>query len=90
MHFGLYTYVIHSALLIFGFNFGFGRNKVLNAASVSFSVETTLLFSVRFYYNALTWDLYHSNLLWTHITNNIGSPLKVDRVCEKNANLLLL
>jgi len=48
MRFGLYTYVIHvhSALLIFGI--GFGRNKLLNSASVSFSAETTLLLSAPF------------------------------------------
>jgi len=34
--------VIHFALLIF--HFGFGRNKTLNSASVSFSAETTLLY----------------------------------------------
>jgi len=46
MRFGLYTYVIYSALLIFGF--GFGGNKLLNSASVSFSAETTLLLSAPF------------------------------------------
>ena len=39
----IHTYMIHSALLTFGF--GFGRNKALHSASVSFSAETTLLFS---------------------------------------------
>jgi len=37
---------MHSALLIFGF----GQNKVLNSASVSFSAETILLLSALFWF----------------------------------------
>jgi len=27
--------------------------------------------------NVAIWNLYHSNLRWTYIKNNIGSPPKV-------------